>query len=45
MYDEQYYFYPNPLDKLTLSPRNSLKYNADGSLDLYFSHVQSTGVA
>jgi hypothetical protein len=45
MYDKQYYFYPNPLDKLTVSPRNSFKYNADGSLDLYFSHVQPAGVA
>lgn len=40
MYDDQYYFYPNPLNKLTVSPRNDLKYNADGSLDLYFSHTQ-----
>jgi hypothetical protein len=44
MYDKQYYFYPNPLDKLTVSPRNKFKYNADGSLDLYFSHMQPAGV-
>lgn len=44
MYDDQFYFYPNPLNKLTLSPRNDLKYNADGSLDLYFSHQQPEDV-
>ncbi len=44
MYDKQYYFYPNSLDKLTVSQRNKLKYNADGSLDLYFSHMQPPGV-
>jgi hypothetical protein len=44
MYDKQYYFYPNPLDKLTVSPRNELQYNADGSLDIYFSHVQPAGI-
>lgn len=38
MYDSQYYFYPNPLDKLTISPRDNPVFNADGSLDLYFSH-------
>jgi hypothetical protein len=45
MYDKQYYFYPNPMDKLTVGQRNKLKYNADGSLDLYFSHLQPAGVA
>ncbi|MBJ7900090.1 MAG: DUF1254 domain-containing protein [Cyanobacteria bacterium RI_101] len=44
MYDKDYYFYPNPLNKLTLSPRNNLQYNADGSLDLYFAHQQPTNV-
>ncbi len=35
MYDANYFFVENPLDRSTLSPRNSLKYNEDGSLDLY----------
>ncbi|MHC5539660.1 DUF1254 domain-containing protein [Singulisphaera rosea] len=34
MYDEAYFFADNPLNKYTVSPRNNLKYNADGSLDL-----------
>ena len=38
MYDKEYYFYPNPLNKLTVSLRNHPTFNADGSLDLYFSH-------
>jgi hypothetical protein len=42
MYDPEFYFYPNPLNKLTVSPRNRLKYDRDGSLDLYFQH-QSPG--
>ena len=33
------WFYPNPLNKLTLSPRNKLKYNKNGSLTLYFQHA------
>ena len=38
MYDSEYYFYPNPLNKLTVSLRDDPKFNTDGSLDLYFSH-------
>ena len=38
MYDSEYYFYPNPLNKLTVSLRDHPKFNADGTLDLYFSH-------
>jgi hypothetical protein len=32
------WFYPNPLNKFTVSPRNNLVYNDDGSLSLYFQH-------
>src|SRR5262249_22524042 len=28
----------NPLNKYTVSPRNDLKYNDDGSLDIYIQH-------
>jgi len=35
MYDDQYFFVPNKLNRYTLSARNSLKHNADGSVDLY----------
>ncbi len=35
MYDSQYFFVANPLNRYTLSERNQLKTNADGSIDLY----------
>jgi hypothetical protein len=38
MYDASYYFYPNALNKLTVSMRDRPVLNPDGSLDLYFSH-------
>jgi hypothetical protein len=38
MYDSEYYFYPNPLNKLTVSLRDHPTFNPDGSLDFYFSH-------
>jgi hypothetical protein len=38
MYDSSYFFYPNALKKLTVSMRDNPVLNADGSLDLYFSH-------
>lgn len=39
MYDAQYFFVDNPLNRYTLSPRNDLKYNEDGSLDLYIQNA------
>jgi hypothetical protein len=38
MYDAQFFFVSNPLNKYTVSPRNALKYNDDGSLDVYVQH-------
>ena len=35
MYDSEYFFIPNALNRYTLSERNDLKSNADGSIDLY----------
>lgn len=36
--DQGWWFVPNPLNKFTLSPRNDLKYNKNGSLTLYFQN-------
>jgi len=35
MYDKDYFFVDNPLNRYTLSQRNKLKFNGDGSVDLY----------
>ena len=36
MYDSEYFFVANPLNRYSISPRQNLKANPDGSLDLYF---------
>jgi hypothetical protein len=38
MYDAGYFFVDNPLNRYTLSARNKLKHNPDGSIDLYLQH-------
>ena len=38
MYDENYFFVPNALNRSNLSARNKLVTNKDGSVDLYIQH-------
>jgi hypothetical protein len=38
MYDGDYLFVPNPLNRYTVSQRDKLNANADGSQDLYFQN-------
>jgi hypothetical protein len=35
MYDDKYFFVNNPINRYSISARQSLKTNADGSTDLY----------
>jgi hypothetical protein len=37
--DQGWWFVPNDLNKFTVSPRNNLKYDRDGSLTLYLQSV------
>ncbi len=38
MYDAEYFFVDNPLNRYTLSQRDKFRENADGSVDLYLQH-------
>jgi hypothetical protein len=38
MYDAEYFFVANPLNRYTLSQRNKFKANEDGSVDLYIQN-------
>ena len=38
MYNAQYFFVENPLNRYSISPRQNLKTNPDGSVDLYIQH-------
>lgn len=38
MYDDKYFFVPNPLERYTVSSRFPFKLNDDGSLDLVIQH-------
>ena len=35
MYDSQYFFVANPINRYSISPRQNLKSNPDGSIDIY----------
>jgi len=38
MYDVNYFFVPNPINRQSISARQDLKPNADGSVDLYIQN-------
>src|SRR5262249_23201936 len=35
MYNSDYFFVPNPINRYSISQRQNLKHNADGSVDIY----------
>ena len=38
MYNAQYFFVDNPINRYSISPRQDLQKNPDGSVDLYIQH-------
>ncbi len=38
MYNEEYFFVDNPLNRYTVSSRSKFKENADGSVDVFIQH-------
>jgi hypothetical protein len=38
MYNAQYFFVDNPINRYSISPRQNLQANPDGSVDLYIQH-------
>ena len=44
MYDANYFFVPNPINRYTVSQRSKFKSNADGSVDIYVQN-ESPGKA
>jgi hypothetical protein len=38
MYDKDYFFVPNAINRYTVSSRTKFKTNADGSVDVYIQH-------
>ncbi|NWG25395.1 MAG: DUF1254 domain-containing protein [Pseudorhodoplanes sp.] len=38
MYNSEYFFVANPLNRYSISPRQDLKSNPDGSTDIYIQH-------
>jgi hypothetical protein len=43
MYNSQYFFVANPIDRYSISPRQNLKSNPDGSVDLYIQNESPGG--
>lgn len=39
MYDQQFYFVPNAINRYNLGTKDAFKYNDDGSLDIYIQHA------